>query len=99
MHPYLKDVLDVCLRLLHVIAGIAWIGASFYFVRLDLELRPPKSAHGAGGGGGLALAWRVYDVFCGWAAGAGDPGKPRPVPRRRRGVVRRSRLFFAPRAA
>jgi uncharacterized membrane protein len=40
--PYLRDVLDVCLRMLHLIAGIAWIGASFYFVRLDLELRRPK---------------------------------------------------------
>jgi uncharacterized membrane protein len=38
--PYLRDVLDVCLRLLHVTAAIAWIGASFYFVRLDLSLRP-----------------------------------------------------------
>jgi uncharacterized membrane protein len=28
--------------MLHVIAGIAWIGASFYFVRLDLALRRPK---------------------------------------------------------
>ena len=42
MDPYLRDVLDLCLRMLHVIAGIAWIGASFYFVRLDLALRPPK---------------------------------------------------------
>jgi uncharacterized membrane protein len=42
LDPYLRDVLDVCLRLLHVVAGIAWIGASFYFVRLDLSLRPPK---------------------------------------------------------
>jgi uncharacterized membrane protein len=42
MDPYLRDVLDVCLRMLHVVAGIAWIGASFYFVRLDLALRPPK---------------------------------------------------------
>jgi len=40
--PYLTDVLDVILRMLHVIAGIAWIGASFYFVRLDLGLRRPK---------------------------------------------------------
>jgi len=40
--PYLRDVLDVLLRMLHVTAGIAWIGASFYFVRLDLSLRPPK---------------------------------------------------------
>jgi uncharacterized membrane protein len=42
--PYLRDVLDVLLRMLHVVAGIAWIGASFYFVRLDLALRRPKRA-------------------------------------------------------
>jgi len=42
MDPYLKDVLDICLRMLHVVSAIAWIGASFYFVRLDLSLRPPK---------------------------------------------------------
>jgi uncharacterized membrane protein len=41
---YLKDVLDLVLRLLHVVAGIAWIGTSFYFIRLDLSLRPPKDA-------------------------------------------------------
>jgi uncharacterized membrane protein len=50
---YLKDVLDLVLRVLHVVAGIAWIGASFYFVRLDLSLRPPKdpadAAKGVGG--------------------------------------------------
>jgi uncharacterized membrane protein len=44
---YLKDVLDLVLRTLHVVAGIAWIGASFYFVRLDLSLRPPKDARDA----------------------------------------------------
>jgi uncharacterized membrane protein len=44
---YLKDVLDLALRLLHVVAGIAWIGASFYFVRLDLSLRPPKDSRDA----------------------------------------------------
>jgi uncharacterized membrane protein len=41
---YLKDVLDLVLRMLHVVAGIAWIGTSFYFIRLDLSLRPPKDA-------------------------------------------------------
>jgi uncharacterized membrane protein len=40
--PYATDVLDALFRLLHVVAGIAWIGASFYFIRLDLGLRPPK---------------------------------------------------------
>ena len=39
---YLRDVADLVLRLLHVVAGIAWIGASFYFIRLDLGLRPPE---------------------------------------------------------
>ena len=39
---YLRDVADLVLRFLHVVAGIAWIGASFYFIRLDLGLAPPK---------------------------------------------------------
>ena len=39
---YLRDLADLCLRMLHVVAGIAWIGASFYFIRLDLGLAPPK---------------------------------------------------------
>ena len=50
MDPYLRDVLDVILRMLHVIAGIAWIGASFYFVRLDLALRAPKRREDAEAG-------------------------------------------------
>ena len=50
MDPYLRDVLDVLLRMLHVVAGIAWIGASFYFVRLDLALRPPKRPEDAAAG-------------------------------------------------
>jgi uncharacterized membrane protein len=50
MDPYLRDVLDLCIRMLHVIAGIAWIGASFYFVRLDLALRPPSKRQDAEAG-------------------------------------------------
>jgi uncharacterized membrane protein len=50
MDPYLRDVLDVLLRTLHVVAGIAWIGASFYFVRLDLALRAPKRQEDADDG-------------------------------------------------
>jgi uncharacterized membrane protein len=41
---YLRDVADLVLRFLHVVAGIAWIGASFYFIRLDLGLAPPEEA-------------------------------------------------------
>jgi uncharacterized membrane protein len=44
LDPYLRDVLDLVLRTTHVIAVVAWIGASFYFVRLDLALRSPKAA-------------------------------------------------------
>jgi uncharacterized membrane protein len=36
--------------MLHVVAGIAWIGASFYFVRLDLSLRAPKNPSDAEAG-------------------------------------------------
>jgi uncharacterized membrane protein len=47
---YLRELADLCLRLLHVVAGIAWIGASFYFIRLDLGLRPPaEPKEGVGG--------------------------------------------------
>ena len=38
---YLRDLADLVLRFLHVVAGIAWIGASFYFIRLDLGLAAP----------------------------------------------------------
>jgi uncharacterized membrane protein len=40
LDPYLRDWLDLLLRFLHVIAAIAWIGTSFYFVLLDQSLRP-----------------------------------------------------------
>jgi uncharacterized membrane protein len=43
LDPYLTDWLNLLLRWLHVIAAIAWVGASFYFVLLDSALRPPKS--------------------------------------------------------
>ncbi len=42
LDPYLRDWLDLLLRWLHVIAAIAWVGTSFYFVLLDQSLRAPK---------------------------------------------------------
>ena len=42
MEAYLVDWLNLLLRWLHLITGVAWIGASFYFVMLDSSLRPPK---------------------------------------------------------
>ncbi|SFH59414.1 urate hydroxylase PuuD [Modicisalibacter xianhensis] len=44
MEAYLQDFLNMLLRWLHVIAAIAWIGESIYFVMLDNSLRPPKAA-------------------------------------------------------
>ena len=47
---------EFLVRWFHVIAGIAWIGSSFYFIALDLSLRNsdqiPKEAHGE--------AWQVH---------------------------------------
>jgi uncharacterized membrane protein len=39
---YLLDWCSLLLRWLHVVAGVAWIGASFYFVWLDNHLEPPR---------------------------------------------------------
>ena len=39
---YLLDTVSMLLRWAHIITGIAWIGASFYFVSLDNSLTPPK---------------------------------------------------------
>lgn len=41
MGAYLLDWVALFFRWFHVIAGVAWIGASFYFVWLDLSLRKP----------------------------------------------------------
>ncbi len=38
----IRDWLEFAVRWLHVIAGIAWIGSSFYFIALDLGLRRPS---------------------------------------------------------
>lgn len=55
----LRDWLDLGLRWLHVIAAMAWIGTSFYFVLLDQSLRPPteETDREAGVGGEL---WEVH---------------------------------------
>ena len=48
--------LDMAVRWLHVIAGVAWIGSSFYFVHLDLSLKKREGLpEGAGG-----EAWQVH---------------------------------------
>ena len=39
MDPFLAEWLNILVRWGHVLAGISWIGTSFYFVALDLSLR------------------------------------------------------------
>jgi len=55
-YPLLLDWTELALRWLHLIAGIAWIGSSFYFMALDASLRKrdglPKGVHGE--------AWQVH---------------------------------------
>ncbi|HJD43686.1 MAG TPA: urate hydroxylase PuuD [Candidatus Paenalcaligenes intestinipullorum] len=46
MDAYLLNVVTMLLRWLHVIAAIAWIGESIYFVMLDNGLRPPTDEEG-----------------------------------------------------
>src|SRR5437868_3757847 len=41
MDAHLFDFLSMMLRWLHIIAGIAWIGSSFYFIWLDNSLDAP----------------------------------------------------------
>lgn len=41
MAAHLADWLELGLRWTHLIAGIAWIGSSFYFIWLDSHLEPP----------------------------------------------------------
>jgi uncharacterized membrane protein len=43
MEAYIVDWLSLLTRWLHLISGIAWIGASFYFVMLDNSLTQPKN--------------------------------------------------------
>ena len=53
MEAYIVDWLNLLVRWLHVISGVAWIGASFYFIWLDNHLVAPKDpaddAKGVGG--------------------------------------------------
>jgi uncharacterized membrane protein len=41
VEAYIADWLNLLLRFLHLVTGIAWIGASFYFIWLDNSLREP----------------------------------------------------------
>ena len=59
LDPYVTDWLDLGLRWLHVIAAIAWIGSSFYFIALDYKLEPPRDADDAAEGIG-GESWEIH---------------------------------------
>ncbi|MFN7685911.1 MAG: urate hydroxylase PuuD [Oligoflexia bacterium] len=40
---HLQDWLSLSLRWVHLVAGISWIGSSFYFMWLDASLEPPEA--------------------------------------------------------
>jgi uncharacterized membrane protein len=54
--PILMQWLEFAVRWTHVIAAMAWIGSSFYFIALDLGLRPARRAPDGVGG----EAWQVH---------------------------------------
>ena len=56
MTTFAADWINLLLRWAHLVAGIAWIGTSFYFIALDLSLRRAKDApEGVAG-----AAWEVH---------------------------------------
>ncbi|KZY69222.1 urate hydroxylase PuuD, partial [Oleiphilus sp. HI0067] len=58
MEAYFLEWLNLFFRWFHVIAGVAWIGASFYFVWLDNSLEnPPQWKKDKGIGGDL---WAIH---------------------------------------
>ena len=56
---YATDWLNLLTRWLHVVAGIVWIGSSFYFIALDNHLRPPKDPGDADVGVG-GESWEIH---------------------------------------
>jgi uncharacterized membrane protein len=59
MNGYLLDWLNLLARWAHLIAGVSWIGASFYFVWLDDSLTPPEKPDDARRGMSGEL-WAVH---------------------------------------
>lgn len=56
MDVILVEWVSLLVRWLHMIAGMAWIGSSFYFMHIDAALKPAKDIPGGKGG----EAWEVH---------------------------------------
>ena len=77
MEAYLLDWANLLVRWLHLISGVAWIGASFYFVMLDMSLRKPVRA-GDSERGVSGESWAVHGggVYHSQKYLAGPRGEP-----------------------
>ena len=60
MEAHLFEFLGLLLRWLHLIAGIAWIGSSFYFIWLDNSLEPPAPGSENAKKGVSGELWAVH---------------------------------------
>ena len=60
MEAHLIEMLGMLVRWLHVIAGIAWIGSSFYFVWLDNSLDPPEPGSDEAKKGVAGELWAIH---------------------------------------
>jgi uncharacterized membrane protein len=77
MEAYAVEWLSLLLRWFHLIAGVAWIGASFYFVMLDNSLAPPAKPADAQRGV-LGELWAVHGggFYCSQKFLTGPKGEP-----------------------
>ena len=77
MEAYLLDWANLLLRWFHLIAGIAWIGASFYFVMLDNSLKAPKKPEDTKRGV-FGELWAVHGggFYCSQKFPTGPKGEP-----------------------
>ncbi len=56
MSPFIMDWLNLLVRWAHLIAGIGWIGTSFYFIALDYSLKKREKMRD----GVMGTAWEVH---------------------------------------
>ena len=60
MEAHYLEFLSMLVRWLHIIAGVAWIGSSFYFIWLDNSLDPPAPGSDTAKKGVAGELWAVH---------------------------------------
>lgn len=60
MEAHYLEFLSMLVRWLHIIAGIAWIGSSFYFIWLDNTLDPPEPGSDKAKKGISGELWAIH---------------------------------------